>query len=118
MEHSPVCGTTLYTTRKNGTVAGARVSQENLEILQWNARGISNNDSDLRALFTTHTPQIVAIQETWLKYKEGKNNTPFYKSYNPYRMDRKIGNIDYGGILLLIRNVLFYNKIILKPYKN
>ena len=98
-------------------MAGARVSEENLEILQWNARGISNNDSDLRALFTTHTPQIVAIQETWLKYKEGENNTPHYSCYNPYRMDRKIGNKKYGGILMLIRTDLLYNKKILKPYK-
>ena len=70
---------------------------ENLEILQWNCRGLTNNDADLQALFTTHTPQIVALQETFLKPIDGKNNTPLYKSYTPYRMDRETGRC--GGIL-------------------
>ena len=44
-------------------------SIENLEIMQWNARSINKNGSDLTALFTTHRPHIVAIQETWLTEK-------------------------------------------------
>ena len=87
---------------------------ENLEILQWNCRGLTNNDSDLKALFTTHTPQIVALQETFLKQIPGKNNTPFYESYTPYRMDRNTGQ--RGGILMLIRNDLYYSKKVLTPY--
>ena len=44
---------------------------ENLEIMQWNARSINKNGPDLTALFTTHRPHIVAIQETWLTEKIG-----------------------------------------------
>ena len=44
----------------------------NMEIVQWNARSLNNNGSDLKALFFTHKPQIVALQEIWLIQTEQK----------------------------------------------
>ena len=85
---------------------------ENLEIMQWNARSINKNGSDLVALLTTHKPHIIAIQETWLT----ENNRLSYTSYDTYRIDRK--NNRAGGILLLIKEGLFYSKKKLTPFNN
>ena len=91
----------------------------NLQIIQWNARSLSNNDSDLRVLLSTQSPHIVAIQETWLKQIDNqKNNTPYFRSYEVYRKDRKDRTRRGGGILMLIRKDITYKVKELTPFNN
>ena len=86
-----------------------------LEILQWNAGSIRNNSPDLYTLLRTQQPHIVGIQETWLNQND-KRHAPKFPSYDCYRIDRKTKR--GGGILMLIRNDVIYNKKILLPYNN
>ena len=88
----------------------------NLDIVQWNAGSLKNNDSDLKTLLRTQKPHIVAIQETWMTETDKKNNTPYFQSYDPYRVDRKTRR--GGGLLMLIRNDVYYSKKVLAPYNN
>lgn len=72
-------------------------SQNQLNIMQWNIRGISNNLENLRLLFHEHSPDLLLLNETWLH----KNFHFRQQGYFIYRIDREDG---YGGIAMLVRS--------------
>ena len=64
-------------------------------ILQWNSQSIIAHGNELKNALNDwdKKPDIICIQETWLK--EGKTyNLP---GYNIYRCDRKSASKNYGG---------------------
>ena len=72
---------------------------QNNTIIQWNCRGIRTNYEDLQQLLTNHNPQIVCLQETFLK----ESSSIKFKQYYPYNYLNKGGNRVSGGVLILVR---------------
>ena len=75
-----------------------------INILQWNARSIRSNKGDLERFLFNNEIQIGILCETWLK-----NNSQFsIAGFNIVRKDRDDG---YGGVALLIKSRLIFQKI-------
>ena len=75
-------------------------NDQHLHIMQWNARSLRNNLSDLKITAYTTKPHVIAIQESWLTKKD---KTPGFISYYTHRLDR-IG-MKGGGVVLLVRKI-------------
>ena len=72
----------------------------NLELLtplQWNIRSCYTNRNDLNILIKDCNPDIIFLQETWLKY----NYSFILKNFNINRHDREDGK---GGVAVLYKN--------------
>ena len=67
--------------------------------LQWNIRSCYTNRNDLNILIKDYNPDIIFLQETWLKY----NYSFGLKNFNIYRNDREDGN---GGVAVLYKNYI------------
>ena len=86
----------------------------NLKIVQWNARSLNNKLPEFEITILTTLPDVVAIQETWMK--PGLKD-PKYTSYDILRKDRQDGRKS-GGIMLLIRKNLIYSEKKLNIFKD
>lgn len=74
---------------------------QKIKIVQWNIRSIIPNRIPLLSLIWNHDPDVILINETWLKSQQDFH----INNYNIIRDDRTDG---YGGIAVLIRkNVNF-----------
>lgn len=71
-------------------------SMKNFNILAWNIRSITSNETDLKFLINKYNPNIVMLSETWLNQKKMVK----FPGFNCYRLDREDG---YGGLLALVR---------------
>ena len=87
--------------------------KRNLQIIQWNARSLSNKLSGLQDILLRSMPHIVAIQEIFLK---PSSKTPNFSPFNAVRADRLVG--ERGGLLLLVHNTVNYLPKTLTPYPN
>ena len=81
------------------------MERKKLKVAQWNARSIRKRTLEFKIFLYGNKPEIVAIQETWLK---SKHKTPNFISYESIRKDRN--NRPGGGIMLLIRNGIQYKE--------
>lgn len=72
-------------------------NQDQLVILQWNARSVVNKRDELMLLISEHNPHIISISETWLS--SGQNFI-----IPGYRVSRKDRNGIGGGVLIAVKN--------------
>lgn len=68
----------------------------NINIMQWNVRGVFNNLENIRHIIYKEDSDIILLNETWLK----KHNNFNHNGFHVYREDRNDG---YGGIATLIK---------------
>ena len=85
----------------------------NLQIVQWNAHSLTANISDFLNILITTKPDIVAIQETWLK---SDTKITSVSSYDFIRKERT--NKNCGGLLLAIRKDLIYHEKTITEFPN
>lgn len=78
----------------------------NYKIMQWNCQGISNNYADLINLIHDENPDIILLNETWLKPDRNFK----IKNYHIERLDR-VDGVRGGGIATLIKNASLCQKI-------
>lgn len=71
-----------------------------LRAVTWNVGGISPRRGELGFLVTKYSPDVVFVQETWLK--PGKP-TPYIHGYKAYRHDRETRG---GGLLTYVKATL------------
>lgn len=81
-----------------------------LKILQWNMRSMQSNKHNLVALIHKHAPEIILLNETWLK----SSSTCYVKNYNVIRVDKP--NNQGGGIATLVHKNIRYK--IIEPEDN
>lgn len=72
--------------------------------MQWNIRSLVSNKHALLSLIWEHNPQIIALNETWMK----NNKNVYIKGYNIIRNDRDDG---YGGVAILVQKHISYEVI-------
>lgn len=72
-----------------------------LNLIQWNIRSIKSNYNNLINIISEFDPDIVFLNETWLK-KDDKINIKYYSIERDDRFDGK------GGVAFLIRDNLQY----------
>ena len=70
------------------------MSDKTFNILQWNANGIGNTQTELRILLEAHNVKVAAIQESKLT---AKSRSPNIQNYTLVRQDRRQG--PGGGLL-------------------
>lgn len=75
----------------------------NLSIVQWNCRSLNNKLTELHLLIDEEKPDIIALNETWLK-NGASLRLPGYKCT---RKDRD----GYGGVLLAFKEDLLITEI-------
>lgn len=75
-----------------------------LKVLQWNCRSVRSKKDDLNILIEEHSPDIIALSETWLL----PDTTFTLKGYTIARRDRTDG---YGGVLLACLNSIPVTKV-------
>lgn len=75
-----------------------------LKLIQWNIRSIKSNRDNLITLTRNENPDIVCLNETWLKSNENFN----LNAYNIVRQDREDG---YGGVATCIRKNILFSKV-------
>lgn len=79
-----------------------------MEIISWNVNSIKNKVSELRLLATKINPEVIMLQETWLKpHEEFKLN-----NYEILRTDRE--GRPRGGTALAIRSDIEFEEIQVK----
>ena len=61
------------------------ISDKTFNILQWNANGIGNKQTELRIFLEAHTVKVAAIQESKLT---AKSSSPNIQNYTIVRQDR------------------------------
>ena len=83
-----------------------KTTRSMLNILQWNADGLTRKASELEHRLKSSNVDICLIQETKLSKR---NKTPKMKGYSAYRADRK--NISGGGLLTYVKTDLDFQKI-------
>ena len=86
-----------------------------LTIMQWNARSLLNNKEQLKNfLFNTpNPPDVVCIEETFLKEK---HQSPRINGYDIIRKDRT--NKEQGGLAIYIKIGLNFNVLSIQDNKN
>ena len=90
------------------------MSDKTFNILQWNANGIGNKQTELSIFLEAHNVKVAAIQESKLTAKSRSPNIP---NYTLVRHDRRQG--PGGGLLFFIHNsVSFTRKSLSTTSKN
>lgn len=82
-----------------------------LQIIFWNSRSLSNKLFEFKKYIYTRKPHIVCIQESWLN----DEYLPSFINYRGYFKNR-VGRA--GGILILARNDLITEDINLQIFRN
>ena len=75
------------------------MSDKTFNILQWNANGIGNKQTELSIFLEAHNVKVAAIQESKLT---AKSRSPNIQNYTLVRHDRRQG--PGGGLLFFIHN--------------
>ena len=80
---------------------------------------MNNKQSEFSKYLTTTAPDIIALQETWLKSNIHKFNThssPKFSTYTPIRSDRdhKRG----GGVMFYVKDYIIYTEKKLQQFPN
>ena len=89
------------------------MSDKSFNILQWNANGIGNKQTELSIFLEAHNVKVAAIQESKLT---AKSRSPNIQNYTAVRHDRRQG--PGGGLLFFINNsVSFTRKSLLTTSK-
>lgn len=83
-----------------------KIRRNNLKIATWNANSISNRINEIQLFLTDHSPDVLLIQETFLK-PQAKFKIP---NYETFREDRTAANC--GGTAILIKEYLDYEPFI------
>ena len=81
------------------------MSDKSFNILQWNANGIGNKQTELSIFLEAHTVKVVAIQESKLTAKSRSINI---QNYTLVRQDRRQG--PGGGLLCCIHNSVSFTR--------
>ena len=90
------------------------MSDKTFNILQWNANGIGNKQTELSIFLEAHNVKVAAIQESKLTTK---SRSPNIQNYTLVRHDRRQG--PGGGLLFFIHNsVRFTRKSLSTTSKN
>ena len=90
------------------------MSDKTFNILQWNANGISNKQTELSIFLEVHNVKVAAIQESKLT---AKSRSPNIQNYTIVRQDRR--RSPGGGLLFVIHNsVSFTHKTLSTTSKN
>ena len=90
------------------------MSDKSFNILQWNANGIGNKQTELSIFLEAHNVKVAAIQESELT---AKSRSPNIQNYTIVRHDRRQG--PGGGLLFFIHNsVSFTRKSLSTTLKN
>ena len=90
------------------------MSDKSFNILQWNANGIGNKQTELSIFLEAHNVKVAAIQESKLT---AKSRSPNIQNYTLVRHDRRQG--PGGGLLVFIHNsVSFTRKSLSTTSKN
>ena len=76
----------------------------------WNARSILANLGELQKSLDENNPHLVCMTETWLNPSKDLK----FKAFNVIRIDRP--NQVWGGVAILIRKEIEYNKISFTPF--
>ena len=75
------------------------ISDKTFNILQWNANGIGNKQTELSIFPEAHNVKVAAIQESKLT---AKLRSPNIQNYTLVQQDRRLGPV--GGLLCFIHN--------------
>ena len=78
--------------------------KDKLKIMQWNIRSIKANRDNLINLISERDPDLIFLNETWLKPTQTFN----LKAYKTLRQDRDDG---YGGVATCIKTNIKFDKI-------
>lgn len=82
--------------------------QDNLTILQWNARSLVNKRDELILLIDEHNPHIICICETWLTADRSF-------AIPGYKISRKDRDGAGGGVLIGVKEYLAASAIRVDP---
>lgn len=74
------------------------------KILQWNVRSVKVNRDNLICLIKKQKPDVVLLNETWLKSQDKLH----IKNFTVLRQDREDG---FGGVATLVHKNIIYNEI-------
>ena len=81
------------------------MSDKSFNILQWNANGIDNKQTELSIFLESHNVKVAAIQESKLT---AKSRSPNIQNYTLVSHDRRQG--PGGGLLLFIHNLVSFTR--------
>ena len=81
------------------------MSDKTFNILQWNANGIGNKQTELSIFLEAHDIKVAAIQESKLT---AKSRSPNIQNYTIVRQDRRQG--PGGGLLFFIHNTVSFTR--------
>ena len=80
---------------------------ENVNIIQWNAQGLTTSKEDLLKLIEDYEPTVIAIQETFL----ANNFSIPIKEYTPYCKQGSFNRRFHGGVATYVHNSLVQEPI-------
>lgn len=75
-----------------------------MKLVLWNIRSIRSNRDYLASLLSSRSPDVIVLNETWLKKDQSVN----FKNYVSVRQDRNDGK---GGIAFLIKKIIPFRVI-------
>ena len=81
------------------------MSDKTFNILQWNANGIGNKQTELSIFLEAHDVKVAAIQESKLM---AQSRSPNIQNYTLVRQDRRQGT--GGGLLFFIHNSVGFTR--------
>ena len=81
------------------------MSDKTFNILQWNANGIGNKQTELSIFLEAHDINVAAIQESKLT---AQSRSPNIQNYTLVRQDRRQG--PGGGLLFFIHNTVSFTR--------
>ena len=81
------------------------MSDKTFNILQWNANGIDNKQTELSIFLEAHNVKVAAIQESKLT---AQSRSPNIQNYTLVRQDRRLG--PGGGLLFFIHNSVSFTR--------
>lgn len=76
-----------------------------LKILQWNICSVRYKIDYLKLLVNEYTPNIIILNETWLK----KEHNLYFRNFTVVRNDRADG---YGGVATLVKSNIPFSQIV------
>ena len=86
------------------------ISDKTFNILQWNANGIGEKQTELSIFLEAHNVKVATIQESKLA---AISRSPNIQTYTLVRQDRRIG--PGGGLLFVIHNSAIFTRKPLSP---
>ena len=78
----------------------------NLKVMQINIRGLKNKKQDLEVLIVDNNPDIICLNETFLKHDQSLK----IKGFNTISLNRQTTTFG-GGVMILIKDHIQYDEI-------